>query len=730
MGRVNKVSVTALKPILSTRARFPQLRLAGAARSTYRAEMGQIPARLPSTVVSALLISSCAFGCHPREPAQHPTHENASAPPQPPSAFRSAPPTVIMNPVARLDFNRRAVERNQPIFWRSDENQDGMLQPRELAVTWNHAARTRAEFVVDDQRFTPRFLEIYQLIMQAQPATTGRDEREQRRQRAVLLELAQGRPTLIESDFSAAAAGAKALATHLERVAILIDRLYGEQLGTNRLEAKLVAGDAPSAALFFRNQGPFCAAPKTERDEDCNALPERPKPVFGLYPAALQADPKFCETLGKRKDSVALLGHFSTVVAGDAPNSFRAVSYPQAFPTQMSAVATELERAAADAPADEAALKTYLAAAARAFRDNDWEAANRAWVAMNAHNSKYYLRVGPDEVYYEPCATKGGFALAFARINPDSVAWQQRLEPIKQEMEIDLARLAGSPYHARHVAFKLPDFIDVVLNAGNNRMPIGAIGGQSLPNWGPVAESGGRAVIMTNIGTDEDSQRSISDLLKSMYCKATMAKAVVDPSAPIMGTVLHEATHNLGPATGYKVNGKTDGVIFGGPLASTLEELKAQTGALYFAHELLSRKLISEREAQISTLNSVGWVWAYIGEGMYDAQGRPKNYSQLAAIQFGSLQEAGALEWKPTEVAANGTDTGCLDVRFDRWGPAVTDLMRVVAQIKARGDKTAAERLKARWVDSEGDFKALRAIITERWLRRPKSSFVYSITGL
>ena len=153
-------------------------------------------------------------------------------------------------------------------------------------------------------------------------------------------------------------------------------------------------------------------------------------------------------------------------------------------------------------------------------------------------------------------------------------------------------------------------------------------------------------------------------------------------------------------------------------------------GALYFARQLVTRKLITERDEQIATLSFVGWAFGHIAQGMYDANGRPKNYSQLAAIQLGSLQKAGALEWKPNEDAANGTDKGCLTVHFDKWGQAVTDLTTVVAQIKARGDKPGAERLKAEWVDGEGDFKAFRATIAERWLRAPKASFVYSLTGL
>ena len=52
----------------------------------------------------------------------------------------------------------------------------------------------------------------------------------------------------------------------------------------------------------------------------------------------------------------------------------------------------------------------------------------------------------------------------------------------------------------------------------------------------------------------------------------------------LVSTVLHEAAHNLGPASGYTVDGKTDEQAFGGELAtmrarlSTLEQ-QQQPGA-------------------------------------------------------------------------------------------------------------------------------------------------------
>jgi len=51
----------------------------------------------------------------------------------------------------------------------------------------------------------------------------------------------------------------------------------------------------------------------------------------------------------------------------------------------------------------------------------------------------------------------------------------------------------------------------------------------------------------------------------------------------------------------------------------------------------------------------------------------------------------------------------------------------VVLGIKGRGDKEAALKLKAEYCDADGDYKKQREIISERWLRSPKTSFVYSI---
>jgi len=529
----------------------------------------------------------------------------------------------------------------------------------------------------------------------------------------------------------------QAIVKNIVEAAQLIEQIYAKQIGVAELRAQVAADDKAAQMLIYRNQTTACAAPKTEKNPDCSALGSKQKPPSGLYPANLQgADGKFCEELEKRKDADKLLHQFVTVAVrqggksegNPATDELEPVRYHIAYRAEMEAVSAKLKAAAAHTDASEAVFAAYLFAAAQSFLDNKWGPADEAWAKMNAENSKWYLRIGPDETYFEPCSRKAGFHVSFARINQDSLAWQKKLEPHKADMEGALAALAGPPYKARAVSFHLPDFIDIVLNAGDSRDALGGTIGQSLPNWGAVANEGrGRTVAMVNLYSDKDSEAAWTSQASSLLCKDTMAQATFDPKLAVMSTVLHEAAHNLGPAHEYKVAGKTDDQIFGGPLASMLEELKAQTAALYFSEWLVDKGAVDKAAAVGSHLRDVTWAFGHIAAGMYNAEGKIKAYSQLAAIQMGTLYRQGALTWNADEVAANGTDKGCVRVDMAKWRPAVDELAKVVLGIKGRGDKALAEATRKGIVDDDVEFAKLREVITERWLRSPKASFVYGI---
>jgi hypothetical protein len=636
-----------------------------------------------------------------------------------------APPPPAHDRVPRLRFNQLAVRLNLPLYWVRDADEDKAIEPSEVAALRFYPT---AGTWVADGAFTREFEDAYEKIAALDKAPAVADTApadDKARREAVIEELDQGRPTLVLSDLSGATAQEKKLLAVMLEAGDLIDTLYAHATGITALANEVPADDVASQSLFRRNWGPACVFPKTEKNPACSAIPGAPKPKVDIYPAALVDDKaEFCKAIAARKDAKELNAPF-VVVRGEG-EALKAVPYNEAYKPEMDAIAAKLDEAvAAVADPAEAALKTYLVAAAQAFRDDDWEPADEAWAKMNATNSKWYLRIAPDETYWEPCSQKAGFHMTLARINRDSLSWQEKLAPIQQEMEDALAAVVGAPYKARAVTFHLPDFIDIVVNCGDDRDPMGATIGQSLPNWGPVANEGrGRTVAMTNLYTDPDSRETRKAQARSLLAADSM-NSYTDADMPgLLGTILHEATHNLGPSHEYKVKGKTDDQLFGGPLASMVEELKAQTGALWYVKLLADKGVLTADEAKQTYTDSFIWSLGHISRGMYTDAGGRKPYSQLSAIQVGFLMDEGAIRFDAEATAANGTDKGAFVLDFDKLPAAIDKLMRIVGAIKAKGDKAAAEELAKKYVDGA---VVPMALVTERLLRQPKVNFVYSV---
>ena len=650
-----------------------------------------------------IMILAC--GC---TPSVLKAEKTATSREQPAVQTPAEPDLKQLPKLTRDDFNRIAALMDLPLFWSRDGQNRGSLDPDELCIL---GVGTKSEHYIQGKVFTPNFSRIYRSMV------------ELRRREAVARELDQGRPTLVHTDFKKASDADKAIVRHITTAARIIEELYALQEGSFHLKSCLLPGHPPSQALFRRNQVPWCRAPETENDPFCNACPDFPQKISGLYPPTFQKDKDMCQKL-----SDELLDPF--VVVRGTPEKPEAVPYTKEWGPRMSAVAKELKAAAtAIGDKEEQAFKAYLLAAAKGFETNVWGPVDEAWAAMNAKNSKWYLRIAPDEVYFEPCSRKAGFHVSFALIDPDSLYWQEKLTPLRQDMEKILAELIGPPYAARKVSVHLPDFIQIVLNAGDARSPMGATIGQSLPNWGKVAEEGrGRTVVMSNLYTDPDSKAIHHERAASLLSAESMKYYCEDQRLSLLDIILHEAAHNFGPHSDYKVDGKRPGAIFGGPLASTLEELKAQTGALYYLDFLREKGVLTAEDRNRVYNHALVWCFGHISRGMFGPTGKPKPYSHVAAIHVAWLMREGALTWEADQLAANGKDQGRFSIHYDKIPAAVDKLMQHAGRIKAKGDKPAAEAMIDDLIKGQGYQLVHDQEIKERILRHPKASFVYSVT--
>ena len=274
----------------------------------------------------------------------------------------------------------------------------------------------------------------------------------------------------------------------------------------------------------------------------------------------------------------------------------------------------------------------------------------------------------------------------------------------------------------------MPDFIAIILNAGDARLPLGALVGQSLPNWGKVATEGrGRTVVMSNLYTDPDSQAIDKARGDALLSSEAMQAYTREKRLGLLDIILHEATHNLGPHSDYAVDGKKPDDIFGGVKATILEELKAQTGALYYVALLREKGVLGEEDANKVYNHAIRWAFGHISRGMTDDAGRPKPYSQVAAIHIVTLVRAGAMTWEEGRPAANGTDNGRFAVEYAKIPQAMKKLMQQTGRLKATGNVEGAKKLIASCLQGSG-FASLHAdVISERIRRYPKASFVYGV---
>ncbi len=603
----------------------------------------------------------------------------------------------------RQEFNRLAALENVPLYWKHAD-----FQPSSFVVIGTSSSADAAPYIQDGE-FTERFDAFYARLVN------------RRRMEAVQRELDSGWLIAITTDMRDAPSTDRQIVRIIAEAGNIIEDLYATQLGTRAIGVE--PHDMPSRELLRRTHGYRCEGPKTRDDPYCHALITYDRPKSDAYPRDSAQDAAFCESLRTSANGNMLMDPFSVVRR--VGKELLAVPYTDVYGDRMRAVAKRLHSARALLDASESAFAHYLDAAAKGFETNDWDDADEAWISMNSENSKWYLRIAPDEVYFDPCNSKAGFHLSFARINTSLLEWKNKLTPLRSKMEETLATHIGAPYRAREVSFALPDFIDVILNAGDSRDAFGATVGQSLPNWGPVAERGaGRTVVMTNLYNNADSRAVDKQKAKLLLDAESLAHLSDEPITQYLDILLHEATHNFGPHSDYQLDGKPPRLVFGGKTASILEELKAQVGALWFTAWLNKEGMIDDDTARAALTHSIMWCFGQLSRGLFDADGNPSVYPSIAAIQVGYFLNSGALVFTPD----GGDDQiGRFSIRYPALNQSVNDLMHTVGQIKATGDTAAAKALIEEHTGEPGRAHIRLDQITERVLRFPKESFSYAI---
>jgi hypothetical protein len=190
---------------------------------------------------------------------------------------------------------------------------------------------------------------------------------------------------------------------HMRKVAELIDTLYERQNGLLGLYEKIPAEDTASRRVFARNRSIACEGPKTEKDPACRAIAGMDKVPVDVYRAELQKKDGFCKELAQHKNE-KVRDPF-TVVRMDKDQLL-------AVPYSSLCRKHECPSRGAQGRADALIRRRsrdggVFERGAQEFQDNTG-LGRRKMGGHNGRNSKWYVRVGPDETF-GALLPEGGF---------------------------------------------------------------------------------------------------------------------------------------------------------------------------------------------------------------------------------------------------------------------------------------------------------------------------------
>lgn len=583
--------------------------------------------------------------------------------------------------IDRETFNRLSKQYypEDAVCWVADKKEPGKINPDEIRL----CEKTKGnldDFAPGNSRpvFTSLFDRRYTRIVELRRQELVRKEVDRTIVETVTTDLSQY--GLSPEDLQ--------LIRHLLKAGEIMEDLYQMQLGSLQFRDQLLLGGTlTDRQMMERYQQPWC---EMSSDPLCNALSTFTPKQASLYPEGMKQE--------EAKENLST--PFTVVVKENG--KLKGIPFAQSFlGDKMREAAGEIRKAAKLArQVDEAPFANYLQKTADAMESDKlfpYVDSDKAWCDMKG-KSKYYLRIGPDEVVSDAWQLKAGFHMTFGLIDPKAAESVQAYADIRQNMENAMAGVIGLPYRAREVDVSLPDFVNVIMEKGDMRS-IPAVG-QTLPNWcgeDGKGECQSRTMVFSNklaVSYGPETMERLAQLLDSE------ALRYFNPKAVVRTVIDHEFAHNLGPQMNMKAS---DGKAVSEHLGNytwKLEEMKAEIGAVYFNRWFSAdQKWYDDTVVREGYVALASWMFGQLKkaypkykEGKLHEARSP--YQLLSAVMLGYLTEKKAISFNETSQK--------FSIRFERMPAAIESLLHDVGQIYMRHNKEEVVAFYDRYTKGNG----------------------------
>jgi hypothetical protein len=349
--------------------------------------------------------------------------------------------------------------------------------------------------------------------------------------------------------------------------------------------------------------------------------------------------------------------------------SLEAVPYHIAYRTFLEPAARCL-RAAADLSADKQFAK-FLKLRANALLTDDYFPSDLAWLELR--NPKFDIIFAPYETYMDGLlGVKGSYGAAVMVRNERESKKLDMFAKYVPHLQ-DALPLAAEDRPAKH-GFETPmEVMDSPFRSGDLTHGYQAVA-DNLPNDPRVHEQKGSKLLFFKNFMDTRVNYIIVPLARKLMDPKQASKVTQD--GYMVGTIMHEICHGLGPTSARTSAGTVSIRESVGPIYSALEEAKADAAGMFALQWLVDHDVLPKQKLEEYYASYVGDLFRTVRFGIAEAHG------QAETMELNYFLERGAI----TRDAS-----GRYAMDYQKIAGATTDLAKELLAMEATGDGPRAE---------------------------------------
>jgi hypothetical protein len=391
-------------------------------------------------------------------------------------------------------------------------------------------------------------------------------------------------------------------------------------------------------------------------------------PDHGLYPAGLTRQQM--ETyVSRHPEQKAALYAPQTVVRRDGDRLI-AVPYHVVYKEWLEPTARALNEGAA--LSDDAKFAHFLRLRAKALLDDDYYASDIAWLELE--NPKFDVIFAPYEVYLDDLlGVKTSYGAAVLIRNEEE---SQKLALFQKYVAAiqDALPLAPEDRPSKAGHRSPMEVMDTPFRAGDLRHGYQAVA-DNLPNDPRIHQEKGSKKIFFKNFMDARVDYVVLPIAKRLLRADQAAQA--SGEGYLATTMMHEISHELGPAYARTPSGRAEINEAIGPAYSGLEEAKADVVGMFGLDWLIEHGNVPKDNRTVYYASYVGGIFRTVRFGFAEAHGRAE------MMEFNYLVEKGAV--------VRDSGTGRYAINVERMPATIVSLAKELLEMEATGDRARVE---------------------------------------